>query len=98
MMLPGHRATVTIAASARDYAGIATEGGRAGGYSSVTYVGCPKSAPPKAQRKAQPDYVFWVGGFLLAGRARACVPLEVRVDGETAVRRLSLAIPYGSCG
>jgi len=92
-MLPaGHRATVTIAASARDYAGIATEGGRAGGYSSVTYDGCPRSTGRAA------GYVFWIGGFLLVGRARACVPLEVRVDGEDSVRRLSLAIPTGSCG
>lgn len=87
---PASSVTVSIASGALDYVGIVTEGGRSGGYRSVTYTSCAKDAGH--------GYVFWVGGFQLVGRERACVPLVVRVPGEREPRRLAVAIPVGACG
>lgn len=90
LLPPASSVTVTVAPAAEDYAGIVTEGGRSGGYRSVTYTSCAKDA--------QAGYVFWIGGFQLVDRARACVPLVVRIAGERAPRRLAIAIPIGACG
>jgi hypothetical protein len=85
----GQTVTVTIGASARAYAGILTERGRSAGYTAVTYRSC---APSR-----QVGMVFWVGGFVLAGRRSACIPLRVRTAGESTVRTASIAIPVGAC-
>lgn len=85
----GKTVTVTIDSAARGFAGILTETGRSAGYSSVTYTSCAAAN--------QKGMVFWVGGFVLAGRRTACVPLDVRVAGETAVRTARIALPAGAC-
>lgn len=82
--------TVSIDPTARSFAGILTEQGPSVGYSSVTYEGCPASV--------HPGRVFWVGGFTLAGKKSACVPLTVQVKGEPDPRHAMLAIDTGSCG
>jgi hypothetical protein len=82
--------TVSIGAGARSFAGIATEGGRDGGYTSVRYTSCPRSG--------QPAPVFWIGGFLLYARSRACIPIDVHVRGEKNTRFAEVAIPSGACG
>jgi hypothetical protein len=90
LLPPATSVTVSIAPAAEDYAAIVTEGGRSGGYRSVTYTSCAKDA--------QQGYVFWIGGFQLVGRERACVPLVVRTSGNREPRRLAIAIPVGACG
>jgi hypothetical protein len=81
--------TLSIGEEARAYAGIITEKGQDEGYSSVSYRACSATE--------QDGMVFWVGGFTLVGRASACVPLEVQVKGETAIRHTDFAIPVGAC-
>ncbi|HEY4267380.1 MAG TPA: hypothetical protein VGM94_04220 [Galbitalea sp.] len=90
LLPPATSVTVSIAPAAVDYAGIVTEGGRSGGYRSVTYTSCAKDS--------QHGYVFWVGGFQLVDRERACVPLIVSTAGNREPRRLAIAIPVGACG
>lgn len=91
-LLPDHSVTVTIGEAARSYAGIRTERGPDVGYSSVTYTSCGASSP-----SIGPGGVWWVGGFTLVGRSTACVPLDVQVKGEAAIRHVQLLIGESTC-
>lgn len=70
---PDRTVTVSVADSARSYASIATENGSDGGSSTVTYASCPPASGSTGS--------WWVGGFLLFGRASACVPVQY-TDGR----------------
>ncbi len=95
----GASATVAIGDPARAYAGIRTEQGSDGGYSSVSYAACASGDPRVTGDDAPaPVGVWWVGGFLLSGRDSACLPLEITVDGDPTVHRIDLALPAGACG
>jgi hypothetical protein len=88
-VVPGNTVTVTIGAAARAYARLVTEEfGVDPGAVSITYVatGLPT------------DACWYVGGFnLLGGRTTGCVPLDVAVKGETAVRHIVVSLKAGQC-
>ena len=95
----GTSATVSIGDSARAYAGIRTEAGSDGGYSSVSYAACASGDPRiTVDDPPVPTGVWWVGGFLLSGLDSACLPLEITIDGDPTVHRVDLALPAGACG
>lgn len=95
----GASATVAIGDPARAYAGIRTEQGSHGGYSSVSYAACAPGDPRITGDDAPaPVGVWWVGGFLLSGRDSACLPLEITVGDDPTVHRVDLALPAGACG
>lgn len=64
--------TVSIAPAARRFAAIVTTGGPPEGFHTVTYVGCEDRNPA------------FVGGFLLKGRDRACLPATEYPHARTA--------------
>jgi hypothetical protein len=77
--------TITIGAEQRARAGL--EYGS--GYSSapvaaVTFHGCPG------------DPTIFVGAFFVSGDGRACVPLDIRVDGG-ATQRVMISFFHGRC-
>ncbi|PII84742.1 hypothetical protein BMH32_13250 [Leucobacter sp. OLJS4] len=95
----GASATVAIGDPARAYAGIRTEQGSDGGYSSVSYEACAPGDPRITGDDAPaPVGVWWVGGFLLRDRDSACLPLEITVGDDPTVHRVDLALPAGACG
>ena len=95
----GTSATFSIGDSARAYAGIRTEAGSDGGYSSVSYAACASGDPRiTVDDPPVPTGVWWVGGFLLSGLDSACLPLEITIDGDPTVHRVDLALPAGACG
>jgi hypothetical protein len=85
----GKTVTVSVSESARAYAGIGTETGPSYGYSSVTYESCPLSADSAP--------VWWVGGFTLKDRTKGCIPLDIRVHGESELHHVTLAIETDDC-
>jgi hypothetical protein len=88
-LLPDATVTVSVAPGAREWAGIATEGGPPAGFFSVTYTSCPASRDPNG--------VWWVGGFTLRNRTSGCLPLDVHVLGEPSPRRAVISFSDASC-
>lgn len=86
---PDTTVTVSIAGSARSYAGIATEDGPNAGFWQVTYVSCPQ------QKRS--SRMWWVGGFTLLDRGSGCVPVDVQVRGEKKVRHAFVALNVAPC-
>lgn len=88
-VVPGNTVTVTIGATARGYARLVTEDLTVDpGAESITYVAGSYGA----------DMCWYVGGFnLLGGRTTGCVPLDVAVKGETAVRHIIVSLRAGKC-
>lgn len=82
--------TVSVGATARSSTGIVRGNGPAAGYSSVTYRACPA--------KKQHGRVWWAGGFSLVGKTSACLPSEVRVEGESDIRKVSVSLVVDPCG
>ena len=80
---PGATVTVTIGASARGHAMIATGPARA---TSATYHAC-----------RNPGGFFAQGFAFTNGQVRGCVPLEVRSGDQSRVRHFTLSLFAGSC-
>lgn len=88
-VVPGNTVTVTIGAAARGYARLVTEDLTVDpGALSITYIADGQGA----------DMCWYVGGFnLLGGRTTGCVPLDVAVKGEQAVRHIVVSLRAGNC-
>jgi hypothetical protein len=90
----GHRATVSIPASARRTASLGygplPEGelGVADGHHTVTFVACPAGKPPRDRTRSAVR--FWMG-FVMVGEPR-CVPLDVYADGDPTAQRIAIEL------
>ena len=83
---PGATVTVTIGASARGHVMIDVGGYVPSGVTSATYHACRKAGG------------FYAQGFAVTRPPlRGCVPLDVTVGGQAAVRHLTLSLFAGSC-
>jgi hypothetical protein len=86
VLLPGRTATVTIGAQARGRVVIENPDSPVGGVAAVAYHACPHATG------------FFAQGFAFTdGRARGCVPLDVRIGSEPGVRHITLSLFAGSC-
>lgn len=57
------------------------------GVTAATYRSCPHAAG------------FYAQGFAFTGgQVRGCVPLDVKVGGQSRVRHVTLSLFAGSCG
>lgn len=100
----GRSATISIDPAFRDRAGwVAGHGGGAapdrpgiaGTAAVVTLRACPKGHPYHRSRMGGRDVTFWSGG-IDATTVPSCVPITVRTDRGTTLRR---TIPLGrTCG
>jgi hypothetical protein len=80
---PGATVTVTIGASARSHAVIATG---PSGVTSATYHACRKAGG------------FFAQGFAFTRPPfRGCVPLDVTIGGQARARHLTLSLFAGAC-
>jgi hypothetical protein len=86
VLLPGRTATVTIGAQARGRIVIDNPYSPVGGVTAASYHSCPHATGVFAQGLAFTD-----------GRARGCVPLDVRIGSEPRVRHVTLSLFAGSC-
>jgi hypothetical protein len=82
----GTTVTVSVLPPATDFARLQGEGLDRPGDQSVTFRACPAGAATS-----------WVGGFDLLNRSAACLPLEVRVTGESQPRRIVISLFNGGC-
>jgi hypothetical protein len=94
LVRPGHTVILRIGNAARAFAGLTYDGRGAWDprftVQTVVFHGCP---PGKAASRIGGTAVtFWAGGIVLT-RAKACVPVEIRVDGGPVRRR---SVPLGA--
>jgi len=85
----GARVTVNVVPQARTVVRLqASSGSTLTRDEAVTYQACATGVT-----------TAWVGGFDLTGEARsaACIPLEVRVEGEAQSRRIVISLFNGVC-
>jgi hypothetical protein len=86
VLLPGRTATVTIGAQARGRVVIDNPYSPVGGVAAASYHACPHATG------------FFAQGFAFTdGRARGCVPLDVRIGNERGIRHVTLSLFAGSC-
>jgi hypothetical protein len=83
---PSASATIRIESPADEYARIVVEAGPPS--LAVAYTGCPAGDGVGS---------WWVGGFLLYGRATACLPLAVTGDADSAARHVRVALGPHAC-
>lgn len=82
----GTTVTVSVLPPATDFARLQGQGLDHPGDQSITFQACPGGAATS-----------WVGGFDLFNRSAACLPLEVRVTGESQPRRIVISLFNGTC-
>lgn len=83
---PNATVTVVIAPPARGYVAIDNPYGPPGGVAAATYHSC------------QGAWTVFAQGFAFrGGRTRGCVPLDVRIAGQPAPRRVTLSLFAGTC-
>jgi hypothetical protein len=82
----GRTVTVSVLPPATAYARLQGAGLDHPGDLSVTFHACPGGSATS-----------WVGGFDLLHRSAACIPLEMRVTGESQPRRVVISLFSGTC-
>lgn len=90
----GHRVRVSVPAEARSFAGLAYGPFPEGeirardAHDEITFVACARDEPSGS--KAGGPVTFW-SGFVMTS-VPTCLPLDVYVDGESAPRRVEMAL------
>ena len=94
LLLPGHRATIRIPASARGKASIVGFGHDDKDRNAVTFVSCPKGSHKLSDAGGR-KVTFFSGGF--DADTPVCLPLDVKLDRERRWRRVTVPLGVPRC-